>query len=432
MNLTNFKKIAIILAIIIILVFSLSGGYNTHNIDELSYVVAIGLDVGINNNLKLSIQLAKPGGSSDSNSSSSGGSSSQSSSNIINSVECSSIESGINLFNSYIAKNINLSHCKVIVISEELAAQGISEYIYTLNNNIEVSPHANVIISKCPATDFLDSSEPILEDLSSRYYEIAKSSSKYTGYTQDVTLIKFFSNYVDTFKEPVAILGSVNTGTGTTISNITATNTTNITPDNNDTGKDSSYKAGETPISSKQGLENMGLAVFNGDRLVGELTGLENICHMIISNDLKSCNISIPNPIGDSENLDVNLKLNKSTKNNVEFVNGTPYISSDINLQIKILSTTEASTSKDSSYYEEENSKLIEEACNEYLKKIIYEYLYKVSKEYKSDIDGFGKHAVKYFSTLQEWNDYDWLSNFENSIFNVKVDSTLKSGFSFI
>ena len=58
--------------------------------------------------------------------------------------------------------------------------------------------------------------------------------------------------------------------------------------------------------------------------------------------------------------------------------------------------------------------------------------LYKTAKEYHSDIDGFGKHAVKYFLTMQEWNDYNWLDNYKNSTFNVTVDSTLKSGYTFL
>ena len=32
--------------------------------------------------------------------------------------------------------------------------------------------------------------------------------------------------------------------------------------------REASYKAGETPIQTKTGVENMGIAVFNGDRIV--------------------------------------------------------------------------------------------------------------------------------------------------------------------
>lgn len=426
---------------------------------------------GQNDKLNLSIQLSKPKGGS-------AGSSTGSADNIVDSVECSSIRGGLDLFNSYISRRLTLSHCKVLVISEELASKGISEYIYTLLNDVEMSVQASVIISKSPAHEFLASSEPVLEDLASKYYEIAINSNEYTGFTQNVTLIKFFSDYVDTFKEPVAILGGVNLGTSNqattpdatssgSVQNANSVNSQNSTQSqsqvslnsssqnyaqnsSNDSSqsnnpsvpsgsatasfanKDNSYTAGSTPVDSKPNIENMGLAVFKGDRLVGEMTGIESIFHLIVSSNLKSCNISIPNPLGDSSTLDINLKLGKSTKNDVEFVNGSPLVTCKINVNIQIVSTTEKSSSGSSSYYTPENSKLIEETCNDFLKKNILEYLYKTSKNYKSDIDGFGKHAVKYFTTMQEWNDYDWLDNYENSIFDVEVDSTLKSGYTFL
>ncbi len=395
---------------------------------------------GDNSPIKLSIQLSKPQGGS-------GGSSSGSAKNIVNSIECSSISSGINLFNSYISRRLNLSHCKVVVISEELAATGISEYIYTLLNDVEMSPHSNVIISKSSAREFLDASEPVLEDLATKYYEIALNSSEYTGYTQNVTLIKFFSDYIDTFKSPVAILGSVNSGamspqSGDSTSSESDSSSTSSDSSNfsgsgdsessDETNNDNSRKAGETPMSSKSNIENMGLAVFNKDELVGELNGIETIYHLIVSNQLKSCNIRIPNPLEDSEGLDVNLRLSHSTKNNVTFVNGTPHISVSVDVKIKILSTTESSITGDSSYYTEENVKLIEDSCNEYLKENISKYLYKTAKDYKSDIDGFGKYAVKYFSTLQDWNEYNWLDSYKDSTFNVDVNTSLKSGYTFL
>ena len=41
-----------------------------------------------------------------------------------------------------------------------------------------------------------------------------------------------------------------------------------------------------TPIESKNNVESMGLAVFRGDKLVGELNNIETLCHLIITNDL--------------------------------------------------------------------------------------------------------------------------------------------------
>lgn len=54
---------------------------------------------------------------------SSDSSQSASSDTVIDTIESSSIESGISLANSYISKKLNLSHCKVLVISEDLAVK---------------------------------------------------------------------------------------------------------------------------------------------------------------------------------------------------------------------------------------------------------------------------------------------------------------------
>lgn len=72
---------------------------------------------GENNDLKISFQLSVPSGNS------SDSSQPASSDTVIDTIESSSIESGISLANSYISKKLNLSHCKVLVISEELAVK---------------------------------------------------------------------------------------------------------------------------------------------------------------------------------------------------------------------------------------------------------------------------------------------------------------------
>lgn len=196
----NLKYIALFL-ILSTSLFSLSGCHSSFNIDNLAYTVAIGLDVGENNKIKVSFQLSVPG------SESSGSGSAQSDSSIVNTIECSSIDAGINILNTYLSKEVNLSHCKVIVFSEEFAYLGVGEALYSLMNNIQIRPDCNVIISRCTAEYFLNNSKPILEKLSAKYYEIAPTSSEYTGYTDNVTLSEFFSEYTDSLSECHGILG---------------------------------------------------------------------------------------------------------------------------------------------------------------------------------------------------------------------------------
>ena len=406
----NSLKTAI-LAFLILLGFSLSffGAFNAKNIDNLAYVVALGLDVGETNNLKLSLQIAIP-----SDSSSMSGSE-QSSDSIVNSVECSSIESGITLFNSYISKQIDLSHCKVIVFSEKLAKLGISEYLYTLMNNIQVQSEANIMVCKEDCSTFLKNSKPLLEKMSAKYYEIALNSSEYTGYTANITLGTFFSDYTDTFQEASAILASVNTQN---------TQDLEATQGSTNGNLDGNYTAGETPIESKSNIENMGLAVFRDDKMVGELTGMETLCQLLLQNKMKSATITIPSPFEDDKIIDLSITLNKRTKNTVKIVNGSPYITSKIVLAARILSMD-----KNSDNLDKESIQKIEEYANQYLESNLLSFLYKTAKDFKADSVGFGKYAVHHFLTWDSWTNYDWLANYENSFFDVEVDTTVKSGY---
>ena len=194
------KKIKVILVLILLLscLFSFTGCTSMTNIDDLGYVVALGIDPGSDgNNLKLSVQISIPTSSEQS---------SDSATSAINSIECSSIDSGINLINTFVSKKLNLSHCKVVVISEQLAYNGIDEYLYTLINDIELRPDTSIVISKCTAEYYLDNSKPILEKLPARYYEISLNSSEYTAYTENVTIREFFYNITDTTSNAYAIL----------------------------------------------------------------------------------------------------------------------------------------------------------------------------------------------------------------------------------
>lgn len=400
------RKVFAILILALLLVISTSSYYGIKGIDNLAYVVAIGLDKGDNEKIKLSLQISVPnsgdGGSS---------SSSQSASVVVDSIDCPSISTGINLFNSYLGKEVNLSHCKVLVISEALASEGVSEYLYTLANNIEFRTDSSIIISKCDARSYLEYSTPLLDKISARYYEIAPSSSEYTGYTENITINEFFSAVTDTFSEPVAILGSIN-----------SENTQNT--DGNSTDTSSYYTAGQTPISGEPCVETMGLAVFNGDKLVGELNGFESICHLIISNKLKNAQIRIPSPIEELDYIDLYLELDKNTKSSVNLVNGSPYISSEIKLTAKMQSMNSNINLKN-----DEIVSKIEASAKSFLEKHIIDYLYKTSKELHADIDSFGLYGLKYFNTKAEWEEYNWLHHYRDAFFDIDVDVNLRSSY---
>ncbi len=338
--------------------------------------------------------------------------SSQSQNTVLETVECASVDAGINLINSYISKKVNLSHCRAIIISEELAKDGLSECLYTLVNNIEIRPDCNVIISKCNASDLLKHSEPTLESVSARYYELVLNSSEYTGFLEDITLTNFYSDLLSPTSEAIAILANINTKS-------THKSNSNL-PKYDISG---SYVAGQTPIESNAGIENIGLCVFKNNKLVGELNGIETLCHSILTNSLNSSVITIPSPFNENGLLSIFITLSKKTNKDLEFINHTPYIYCKAYINANILSMD-----KNSDFSDEENLEIIKKYLNTYLEQNILSCLYKTSKEFKTDIFDFGSLALKKYSTWQDFEKSDWLQNYENSFFKVQIISSVQPG----
>ena len=149
-------------------------------------LLLFGFDVGDTERIKVTFQFTMPNSSGENN--------------------AGETAPAVNLVNTFVSKEVNLSHCKVIVFSEEMAKQGISKEIYSLMNKVEVRPDSNIIISTTTAEEYIRSVKPSLENLVAKFYEILPRSSEYTGYTSDIHLIDFFNKLESSSEEPTAIL----------------------------------------------------------------------------------------------------------------------------------------------------------------------------------------------------------------------------------
>ncbi len=403
--LKHIYKYIVIIAITIVFSVAFTGSHIVQSVDDLGYVVGLGIDIGDSEDLKITFQFTKPTSSGE-------GGSSESSPSVIDTVEASSIDAAISYMNAYISKEINLSHCKVIVISEELAQKGIAKEIYSLSNKVQIRPDNHIIITNCSAQEYLGNVSPSLENLVAKFYEILPRSSEYTGYTIDAELGNFFNQLVCRTCEPSAILGNIVSGEDS----------------GNSKKQEDSSSQGSESMSAKNGIENLGIAVFKEDKLVGKLSAEESLVHLLLTNKLKSCNISIPDPANQDKKIDLFLTVSKAPTIKVSIINGNPYIKSNIFVNAKISSIY--NLSKDTSHEDSENRlKEIEQSARNYLNNLLYDYLYKTSKEFHADSAGFGKYALKEFKTMNEYEEYDWLNHYQDSFFEANANVEIKSGF---
>ena len=313
--------------------------------------------------------------------------------------------------NAYLGKKVNLSHCKLIIFSEEIAKDGISDEIYSLINEVQIRPSANIIISKCNTKYYIENSVPSLESLIPKYYNIFPHSSEYTGYTCDATIGDFFNALVCNSCAPYAMLGGISSFNEDSSSNPESLN-------------DSTIKSNESLVTGNRLSQNIGVAVFKNDKLAGELNAIETICFLNIRKQVDSFLVSIPDPENSNSKIDIYLTPNSTHNISVNIVNGTPYIKIKFDFSGKIYSMT-----KGSEYLNTDVLDSISTTCNKYLKEQFTNYLYKTATTFDSDINGFGVYSLSQFKTSTEFDDYNWLVNYKNSTFDVDINTVMDSGF---
>ena len=380
----KYLKNIFIFIVIVVFILAFSHSYSSLNIDNLAYVVALGIDSTDDNNLQVTFQFSTPVSIE----------SGEKPNPINNTVISPSISNAINIMNSYLGNPISFSHCKVIVFSEQIAKQGISDEIYTLINDTQVTPSSNIVISKCDAKNYLEQTTPELENLVSKYYESFENSSKNTGYIPDATIGDFFNDLTSRTREPYAILGGVNAE---------SRNEENSTTDQDN------LKANMTSISGKNGSENFGVAVF--------------VAFLNIRNNIDRFLISIQDPENENNILDIYMTPSSNTSIKVDTSTKSPYVVINCNFTGRIYSMTQ-----NSKYLSPEVLDSISKTCNSYLETQFSNYLYKTSREFNSDINSVGDYALKNFFTTREFENYSWLENYKNAFFKVNVDSSVKSG----
>ena len=448
-------KIILIIIVVIVLIWGFSDSYSSHTIDNIVHIVAMGIDKcdDGNENMKVSFEFVNvsSGGSGDS----SGGENST----VVTSINASSLNKAINLMNSYIGKELNFAHCKILVFSEDFAREGISSEIYALINNEEIRPSTNIVISTSDANSYLKNSNPNIEKLVTNYYETFELTSNFTGYSDDITLGKFYNNLFTSSKANTAILGRTfqksesssgsspqggqNESQGQGPSSESNSQGGSQSGQSSQVGQSSSGNASSgqnsgrnenqndsggasLEISGERGTQNVGIAVFKEDKYVGQLSEIESICHLLITNNVDSFVISVPMDNYPDNLLDLSVSPIRSSKIKVDTTSDTPNISVTLYCEAKVLTISE-----NINYSNSEVLKDLSFHAHKYLKENVQNYLNKTSKELNSDIANFSQYAIPNFLTLDKWDSYNWSSKYTNANFTVDVKLDVTSSLLF-
>ncbi|MCX7920545.1 MAG: Ger(x)C family spore germination protein [Clostridia bacterium] len=406
------RKVILLLLICTIPFTSLAGCFDSQEITEWAYVYSIGMEKGVTDKLRMTIQVPRMKAGKGRGGQSGGSESGQDQSDIETiTIDCPTFYSGVNMVNSFLSRQLNYMHTKYLVFSESLAREGIDTYITGFIRGRQIRRQINVIIAKGSASEFLKENQTVISSSLSKKQQNMVEQGGNTGFFSEVTYGELLNEAKSYYSQPIAILAAVNDESKF--------------KEGEGTGKapfktSGDYYAGDLVRKGGSKVELLGTAVFDGGKMVGELNGDETRALLMVRGEFQRGFFALEDPKNPDTAITMDIRRQKGPSIKVGFEAGKPVIDVKVFLEGDILaiqSTIDYETKELKPILEKEFEKLIKEQIDQTIKKC---------QNLNSDVFKFGSVAAMHFLTVPEWEKYNWLKRFKDAQVNTQVNFTIR------
>ncbi len=392
-----------LLSIILALILTLGGCTYYVEVNDKSYVIALGLDKAENGLLKFSFLFTSPkAGEGES-----GGGEQPNEKDIVT-VEAPTVYSALRLLNTFEGKQIDVAHTKLIVFSEELAKKGIASYVNDFVNTRGFRPSIYLCVSLSGAEKFLNGIAPKQELFLERY--IDRLFGKITN--ADVNDAYLYYNYFSALRGGGSLLPLVGISEKKEDVETAETDFADTIPDDFSIN----YLPDGLPKSEKISAAWCGYAAFDCEKMIGTLGRFEGDLAKLAGKNLPDRNLSVYFPAKDSY-VTVLLRQLSRPKINVRCAE-IPEIDITIPLYGEYTGIEDALKTK-SDYLE------FEKYLNTALSDKLEELFLRSQTEFGCDLLALGDNAKKCFLTNRDWEDYRWSEKYTSAKINASVEVNL-------
>ena len=401
------KKISIIFILFILTALSTSC-FDDHEVDDLAFVTTIGIDKGVADIWRFSFQITnmKSGGKSKE----SGGK--EAPEHVTLTIDAPAFFMATNVLDATIARALNFTHTKYLIISREIAEEGkFADVMGPIIRFREIRRTVTVLVSDCSAEEFIDNFEPRIGISMARLQEGFLLASDQTGFFPEIKLSDYYSSLKSTYRQPIAIMGGVND-----FSHLPQKDGQESAPQMYIGEK----YAGQLPRKGGNNIDFFGTAVFDGDKMVHQLDGYETRVMLMLRGEFKNGVFAYPDPLRPDLDVAIDLRQHSKPKIKVVFEKGKPVIYVKIKLDGNILAIQSRIN------YEKTDMIGYLEALVKTTIKHQADALIGKTKALNVDIFDFGHHVVKNFRTIQEWEEYNWIERFKDAKVIVEVEATIR------
>lgn len=373
----NTKRYSLLILIIFTSSIVLTGCWNYYDIEKYSIVSGFAIDRNINgNNYLVTVEIIDFEMS---------GKEAKQVSKLVRSEGSTIMDAVRNIINAT-GKKLFWAHSNIVIISEEIAREGISAVLDLIFRDAEMREEMYVLISKENTAQEILEHESVKSELHSA--EIEQMLQGQRGLAK-APHIKVYELIEEIEQEGLsAVLPAI----------IIEKNEQKYVP------------------------RIIGTAIFKSDKLIGFLDTNETKYLLFIKNEVNGGVLNLnEHSASKSDNVSLEI-LRTKTKLKPEYSNGKLTIKIEIKPEVAL---AEIESSED--YLKEKNMDMLKKHAEESLKSFVENLIKKVQDNYGSDIFGFGMHVKADMPSVWKEIESDWDNVFKKLNVNVNVDITIRN-----
>lgn len=409
------------ICIVIMASLFLSGCTRVTELDEKAFVTAIGFDKGENYNLRFTFVFTNPtkSGSKDDPK--------EKDETVV--IEAPSLYSAMEQINNFMSKTIELTHTQTVIFSEELAREGIGDFIYMLVRSSHFRPNTYVCIADKSSMEFLETVNPVQTYHLEKYFQLIFNKMT-SGTRGDMYLYDSYFRLLSESgagvlpycaineislkqsepKEEPSEKKSEEPTEGETVGGEFAENTDDYAINT---------VAGDSINQSDNNAEIQGVGIIKDGYMISILGRLEALSLQMITSSMPNSYITLSDPQNPDKMITCYVGQKDKAKISIE-CKENPVIEIKIKLEGDF---TEVGGNAEFI----KNPPMFEKYFEEKTKEAIVSLLEKTTREFDCDVFGFSEAAKSNFLTVQEWKAYNWKEKFKNAQYDVNVDITMRT-----
>lgn len=395
------KRLPGILMLCVAMLF-LPGCWDKVELEDMSYVVAIGIDKGKNNLLNVTLQVENPQVGSSEKAQAQGEPPS-----LIVTFPASDLASVTGLANASVTRKITYSQTRTIVVSQELAKTELfNKIIVAAMRGRQFRREINLIVSKEKASEFINANKPKMETRPHKFYDFIQERWKDTGLVPVSTLERFFQR---TDSGDTLFLG------------IYATARKNPKEGN---GHEDEFKAGEIQKKGGDPVQMIGSAVFKNGKMIGTITGEETRLILLLRKKSIANNwiSTYPDPLDSKQSIAVNLIRYKKPSIKVHWQGSHPTIDENVPLTMQLLSIP----SQIDYVLDQKKQAILKDHIEEDLAKKAEKFIQKTQKQLKGDPFLYDHNIRRHFGSWKAFKEFNWSKTYPSVPIYVKFDVTIE------